>query len=57
MVTGDIVIFQDADLEYNPEDYKKLIAPFKETDAQVVYGTRFLGENMQDFIFLAFYSK
>ncbi len=43
MVTGDIVIFQDADLEYNPEDYKKLIAPFKETDAQVVYGTRFLG--------------
>tara|TARA_B100000674_G_scaffold409399_1_gene356935 strand:+ start:424 stop:1116 length:693 start_codon:yes stop_codon:yes gene_type:complete len=43
MVTGDIVIFQDADLEYNPEDYKKLIIPFKETDAQVVYGTRFLG--------------
>ncbi len=45
MVTGDIVIFQDADLEYNPEDYKKLIIPFKETDAQVVYGTRFLGGN------------
>ena len=43
MVTGDIVIFQDADLEYNPEDFKRLIAPFKETDAQVVYGTRFLG--------------
>lgn len=43
LITGDVVIFQDADLEYNPLDYKKLIAPFKETDAQVVYGSRFLG--------------
>lgn len=43
LITGDVVIFQDADLEYNPFDYKKLIAPFKETDAQVVYGSRFLG--------------
>ena len=43
LITGDIVIFQDADLEYNPKDYKKLILPFKETDAEVVYGSRFLG--------------
>ncbi len=38
---GDIVLIQDADLEYSPEDYKKLIAPIIQSDAQVVYGSRF----------------
>lgn len=42
-VTGDIVIIQDSDLEYNPEDFTKLLLPFEEADADVVYGSRFLG--------------
>ena len=40
---GDIVIIQDADLEYNPEDYDNLIEPFLKTNADIVYGSRFLG--------------
>ena len=40
-VTGKIVIIQDADLEYDPQDYKKLIEPIINGQAKVVYGTRF----------------
>ena len=41
--TGDIVLVQDADLEYDPRDYPKLLEPIKEGLADVVYGSRFLG--------------
>ena len=40
---GDIIIIQDADLEYDPNDYEKLLKPFSEANADVVYGSRFLG--------------
>ena len=40
---GDIILIQDADLEYDPSDYVKLISPIKKDIADVVYGSRFLG--------------
>jgi glycosyltransferase involved in cell wall biosynthesis len=44
LVAGDITIIQDADLEYDPEDYLKLIEPFRAGVVKVVYGSRFLNK-------------
>jgi len=44
-VSGDVVIIQDADLEYDPRDYARLLRPIEEGRTKVVYGSRFLGEH------------
>lgn len=41
--SGDVVVIQDADLEYDPQEYKRLIYPMERGHADVVYGSRFIG--------------
>ena len=53
--TGDIIIIQDADLEYNPDDYKPIIDLIKNGEADVVYGSRFLNSNnSKNFLILSY---
>ncbi|MBD1170220.1 glycosyltransferase family 2 protein [Pelagibacterales bacterium SAG-MED02] len=52
-ITGDITLIQDADLEYNPEDYPIIFAPFFEDNADIVFGTRFnTGKKVRIFYYL-----
>jgi glycosyltransferase involved in cell wall biosynthesis len=48
---GDIILVQDADLEYDPQEYAKLLAPILDGRADVVYGSRFLGDGPHRVLF------
>ena len=43
-MTGDVAVVQDADLEYDPHDYLRLLAPIRDGRADAVFGSRFAGE-------------
>ncbi len=48
--TGDVVIIQDADMEYDPKEYKKVVGPIFEGRAKVMYGSRFLNKRAKGYL-------
>jgi glycosyltransferase involved in cell wall biosynthesis len=51
MATGDYCVVQDADLEYDPDEYQNLLKPVLKADADVVYGSRFMGDKPHRILF------
>lgn len=54
---GEVILVQDADLEYNPEDYSTLLDPLADHRVHVVYGSRFLGPHLSTMYFYALGNK
>jgi len=54
---GDVVLIQDADLEYSPKDYGTLLEPFKDSRVTIVYGSRFLGAHLSTMYLYALGNK
>lgn len=55
--TGEVILLQDADLEYNPTDYSKLLEQFVDARVTVVYGSRFLGSHLSTMYLYAMGNK
>jgi glycosyltransferase involved in cell wall biosynthesis len=54
-VTGDVVVIQDGDMEYEPNDFNKMLAKMAERDVKVVFGSRILGKRRVNYSGLSFY--
>lgn len=55
--TGDFVIIQDADLEYNPADYRKLLQPLLDSRTNIAYGSRYLGRKWYQIVSVNFFAN